>query len=903
MKNHVLCIFLLLSFISFSQNIHLKEEDSSKIDILIKKANSFIPTNADSVFYYFEKAKNKALEYKSWKFLGKVYLAKGNVHYNLFQDDLAMNEYLKSDSILNNHNIKNRTSFSNLINISRLLSFSIDTNNDSLYLNKVKKYLFNAIDVAKKIHYKTGEAIGYNEYGRLLSQKNNYKEAMIFLKKSLQIIENEDNNKIKSLIYWRIASNYYKLNIIDSATFYYKKRILLFEHTNEQKELALAYSSLGGFYNSLGQYKEAILFQEKALTLFNKNKIKDVGKILGTMNGLATAYANKKQFNKAFIWLDKAYILKDSLTKKQNSTNTLELEKKYQTQKKEHQITLLKTEKEIAKQQKVNQQNLFITGIGITSLAGLFFFFLYRNRQKTTRKLQELDQLKSNLFANISHEFRTPLALISSPIQQQLKKKNISNKDKTSFEIIQRNTTRLLDLVNQMLDISKIEAGKIKLKIALNDLPSFYGKLLNGFSFVAKQKEINFIVKINSIQDKTWFDKDILEKISTNLLSNALKYTPTKGTVITEVFVKENKLNFIVKNTGEGISLNEISKIFDRFYQLNNHSEGAGIGLALVKELVSLHKGKITVDSNPKQWTVFKITIPVHKKAFKTNQIISVPEVHENAKILNFKFDNSSEYLNPIINEETINPIALIVEDNKDLNNYIGNLLEKEYTIIQATNGNKGINLAFKYIPDIIISDVMMPLKDGIELCNTLKTDERTNHIPIILLTAKAGDENSILGINNGADAYITKPFNDDFLKSKISQLIEIRKKLQTRYSQEVILRPADIAVNSMDEVFLKRVQDILDSKLIESSFHVDEFCNAVGMSRMQLHRKLKVLTGLSTSEFIRSQRLKLAAQLLKTTDINISQVGYSVGFNDHAYFSKCFKEMYQCSPTQYAKK
>lgn len=897
MKPILLCLFFLLSFISFSQNI---DNDSLKIDSLSKKATSYILKNKDSAEYYFKKAESISANTKNWTLLAKIYQTKGNLFYNLLQDDLAMKFYLKSDSVLTKNSIKNKTSFSNLINITHLLYFSTNVDIDTLTSHKIKNYLLTAVKLAENQNYSIEKSIGYSEYANYLSRFKKYKKAGVFLQKALAAIKNKDNNKIKSAIYWSLGANYLHLKKIDSAEYFYKKRIPLFTQSKQQKELALAYSSLGGFYNKIERYNEAIYYQSKALMLFNKIKPKEAGKILGTTNGLATAYANNKQYKEAFYLVDKAYNLRDSIRDIQQSNLTIELEKKYQTQKKDHEIALLKTEKELAKQQKINQRNLLLAGIGLSSFVGVFFFFLYRNRKKTMQKLKELDQLKTNLFTNISHEFRTPLTLISSPIQQQLKKKNISNKDRTSFEIIQNNATRLLDLVNQLLDISKIEVGSLKLKIAHYNLASFYGKLLDGFSFMANQKEIDFKIKINPTPKHTWFDKDILEKISTNLLSNAIKYTPIKGTIITEVFVKENKLNFIVKNTGLGIPSSEISKIFNRFYQLNNNSEGTGIGLALVKELVTLHKGKIKVESIPNQWTTFTISLSIYKKAFKVNEIISEPIFDENSQIINL---NNNELQNNIINEETENPIALIVEDNKDVNNYLRSLLEKKYTIIQAVNGEEGIELALKYVPDIVICDVMMPIKDGIELCNTLKVDECTNHIPIILLTAKAGDENRIKGIEVGADAYITKPFNNKLLKLKVEKLIESRKKLQTRYSQEVILKPADIAVNSIDERFLERVQQILDVNLVESSFHVNEFSKVVGMSRMQLHRKLKVLTGLSTTEFIRSQRLKLAAQLLKTSDINIAQVGYSVGFNNHAYFSKCFKKMYNCTPSEFAKK
>jgi signal transduction histidine kinase/DNA-binding response OmpR family regulator len=916
MKNYLLYLFFLLSLISFGQN--QAKIDSLKTLLSTSKTNkqkatlnlylSEIYTTADKKrsIEYALKSTNYVFKTTNHELLGNIYIQLAKLYYNQKKDNLAIMYLTKIDSLYTLDNVFNKASFMAKIYRSEISKFTFTMEG----VMQAKKYILEALNLAKKhnnIEFINEAKYHLAQWHGFLSQevapKENLDTARFYIHEIMPYFKSKNNYNFLSKAYNTLASIEMALNNYKAAEHYYNEQLQSIKKTNDTISIGESYYSYGILFRRLKQPNKGIVYLDSALTIFNKIGFRTDKRKKDLYKDYAYLYEQKGDYKNAFNNIYKALLLKDTIYDNENTKQAMELEKKYQTQKKEHQIVLLQTENELAKQQKINQRNLFITGISITSFAGLFFFFLYKNRQKTTRKLLELDQLKSNLFANISHEFRTPLTLISSPIQQQLKKKSISNKDKTSFENIQRNTNRLLDLVNQLLDISKIEAGSLKLKVALYNLPSFYGKLLDGFSFIANQKEIDFKVKINSITDKTWFDKDVLEKISTNLLSNAIKYTPTKGTIITEVFVKENTLNFIVKNTGEGIASNQISKIFNRFYQLDSHSEGTGIGLALVKELVLLHKGKITVESTPKQWTIFTVLIPVYKKAFKSSEIILEPQTIEKSEISNLKIDNSSEFQNPVINEETENPIALIVEDNKDLNNYIATLLEEEYTIIQAENGAQGISQALKYVPDIIISDIRMPVKDGIELCNALKTDERTNHIPIILLTAKAGEENQITGIKAGADVYITKPFNDDFLLLNIKQLIAIRKKLQKRYSQEVILKPADIAISSIEESFLNQVQLILDSKLIESSFHIDEFCKAVGMSRMQLHRKLKALTGLSTSEFIKSQRLKLAAQLLKTSDINIAQVGYSVGFNDHAYFSKCFKEMYKCSPSEYTKK
>lgn len=850
----------------------------------------------DSAVYYTQKEINLAKKTTEKEHIIRGYILLGNIWYQKFEHDKAFLNYAKADSICNNDKAFETSTLH--AQIYNYMGYAVRTTHG--YAKSLEFY-----KKAKKVYQKLNNTFGVQEVNTAIAQAyislKKYDEALKLLNESISYQEKlpiHNSYSYAIIVRGFLLSKMHKLKLAKKDyQLYYSLAVQTKNRTYQRWGLGY----LANFYYMNKEYAKAIIFYNKVIKLCKEEN--DFGNELEYTLRLIDAYKHTNNFKKATETYDKYIFLLKKIEKKNINKETHALEIKYQTQKKEHEIALLKAEKNIAKQQKINQRNLLLAGIGLSSFVGVFFFFSYRNRKKTMQKLKELDQLKTNLFTNISHEFRTPLTLISSPIQQQLKKKNISNKDRTSFEIIQNNATRLLDLVNQLLDISKIEVGSLKLKIAHYNLASFYGKLLDGFSFMANQKEIDFKVKINPTPKHTWFDKDILEKISTNLLSNAIKYTPIKGTIITEVFVKENKLNFIVKNTGSGISSSKITKIFDRFYQLNNNSEGTGIGLALVKELVLLHKGKIKVESIPNQWTTFTVLLPVNKKAFKIDEIITEPLINKNTQNINFKNDNAIEFQNDTINEETENPIALIVEDNKEVNNYIGTLLKDEYTIIQAVNGEEGIKLALEYVPDIIISDIMMPIKDGITLCNTLKTDERTSHIPIILLTAKSGEENQIKGIKVGADAYITKPFNNDLLVLKVEQLIAIRKKLQTRYSQEVILKPTDIAVNSIDERFLERVQKVLDTNLVESSFHVNEFSKAVGMSRMQLHRKLKVLTGLSTTEFIRSQRLKLAAQLLKASDINISQVGYSVGFNDHAYFSKCFKKVYKCSPSEYAKK
>lgn len=548
-------------------------------------------------------------------------------------------------------------------------------------------------------------------------------------------------------------------------------------------------------------------------------------------------------------------------------------------------------------------------GISIL-LSSLIFLFLYlKYKQQVTQNnlkaISILNVAKSRLFASVSHEFRTPLTLISGPIQKQLKKEGLEKGERNNLEMMQRNTERLLSLVDQLLDISKIESGKLNLQISKNNILSFIDILSKGFNFSADQKEISYVINVNTKDVETWFDKDVVEKITINLLSNAIKYTPNKGAIICNAYIQNKQFYFEVRNTGKGLTKNETEKIFERFYQVDEHQQGTGIGLSLVKDLTKLHKGTITVESTVNKWTVFSVVLPIDKASFSKIEISKDIITTKTPKYVGIEANNNNNNLEDLEENDSINsqenPILLIVEDNADLRTYVSSIFNNDYTILQAQNGQVGIDMAIEHVPDIIISDIMMPIKNGIELCNTLKVDERTSHIPIILLTAKIGDENKLEGIKTGADDYITKPFNHDLLLLKVKKLLENLKKLQERYSKEVVIKASDVIISTTDELFLERIQAVLDSKLIESTFNTEDFCKNVGMSRMQLHRKLKAFFGMTTSEFIRSERLKLAAKLLLESDVNVSQIGYTVGFNDHAYFSKRFKEIYHCTPTEYA--
>lgn len=520
-------------------------------------------------------------------------------------------------------------------------------------------------------------------------------------------------------------------------------------------------------------------------------------------------------------------------------------------------------------------------------------------KQEEAERFKKLNDLKTKLYTDISHEFRTPLTLISGPIDAKLSEGKISDADFANFSMIKRNTNRLLSLVDQLLDLAKLDKGKLKLKVAQGNLGLFLHNVAASFDYRADSKKIKYTIDIEPISD-VWYDDDVVEKIVTNLLSNTFKYCPEEGICAFKVARNDNNVVISTKNTTENLSEPQIENLFTRFYQKDEYAEGAGVGLSLVRELVQLYNGEISAYLEEENIIHFLVTLPVDKTSFKKDNIVeSLNNQELISKGITDKIDLAPDvFLDSQADKEL--PLLLIVEDQAEVRQFMKLALKDQYLVFEAENGKKGIKKAIEIVPDIIISDIRMPICSGIELCNTLKNDERTSHIPIILLTAGVGEENELKGLKSGADDFITKPFKLRILETRLSNLIQVRKALRSRYSQELILKAKDIAVTPTDELFLNKVQQILDDHLSNPEFNAVFFSKEVAMSRMQLHRKLLAYTGLTTSSFIRSQRLKQAIQILKTSDASINEVAYTVGFNTPSYFIKCFKENYKKTPTEY---
>jgi len=840
------------------------------------------------------KALDIAKKNNDWEGLYYSYYRLGNTFYYENNFNKALINYLKVDSIFQHHERKEPALAASLSNIGSIYMEFKNFEKAITYFNESKK-------LYRDMKREEGQVYIDFNLGKVEFNKENYNEATKIMLPALEYYTQAGSKAYMADISGWLGASFLKTKDIEKAEKNYRNSAKWSIEAQNKILEANAYIGLAEVNQINKKADETIENLNKAQFIYDEMGVSYNGEQI--LKNLATAYYSKRDYKQAYDFSQRYQILLDSLTKKENTQNFQELETKYQTEKKEQEITLLKSQNELVGEQKRNQRNLLLGGIGLTTIAGLFFFFLYRNRQKTTKKLQELDKAKSNFFANISHEFRTPLTLISAPLEKRLETSKLSNDDRSDFEMMHRNSDRLLNLVDQLLDLSKLESGNLKLKVRQGNLSLLLRSLTSSFNHLAKQKEFNYLVDIEQV-GQIWFDKDIIEKTVINLLSNAFKYTPVKGSINFQSIIKNNQLQLVIENSGTSLSKEKIEQIFNRFYQADENSEGVGIGLSLVKELITLSHGYIEVKNTDHGAIAFILTLPILESEFDRDELIyekGTDTISKENKQPLPTFTNKDVEQNLLIDEDQ--PILLVVEDNADVREFVSKSFSKTYQIIQAENGKSGIEKAIEYVPDIIISDIMMPKTNGIELCDTLKRDERTSHIPIILLTAKIGEDDKYKGLETGADDYITKPFKIKLLETRVKNLVASRILLRNRYSQEVILKPKDIAITNFDEKFLEKIQSVLDEKLTESNFSSEEFSKALGISRMQLHRKLKALTGLTASEFVRSQRLKLAASLLQKSDANISEIGYMVGFNDHAYFSKCFKETYGCSPTEYGAK
>jgi DNA-binding response OmpR family regulator len=522
--------------------------------------------------------------------------------------------------------------------------------------------------------------------------------------------------------------------------------------------------------------------------------------------------------------------------------------------------------------------------------------------------------MKSRFFANLSHEFRTPLTLIKGPLEQLISGR-IKDNLVDYYKMLLRNTEKLQTLIDQLLELSQLEAESIPLNKQRLDLVSLLRSFTYNFMPLAEEKFITLGFNSSAESIIAMIDRDKLEKIVNNLLSNAFKFTPSGGKILVNIrlenAITQNFASVEISDTGVGIAEEYQSKIFDRFYQVDgesgnpslrgkNNQVGSGIGLALVKELVTLHNWQISVQSKEGEGTTFALKIPLEKIESQKEKE-SVEKLIDKNKEEVYTLAESEEDSKVSIEQEE-KPAILFVEDSPDVRSYVYDLLKPDYKVLLAERAEEGIELALKNIPDLIISDLMMPGMDGNEFCSEIKSNWQTSHIPFILLTAKATQESKIEGLETGADDYLTKPFNYEELAVRIKNLIEQRKKLREKFSKEINVRADSVSSNAVDKEFVQKIIDIIENNLGNENFSSETLAEQLFVSRSQLNRKLQAITGQGPGEFIRSYKLKRAAQMILENKLSITQVAYEVGFGSPAQFTRAFKKHFNCLPSDFIK-
>ncbi|WP_434035543.1 two-component regulator propeller domain-containing protein [Formosa sp. 4Alg 33] len=559
----------------------------------------------------------------------------------------------------------------------------------------------------------------------------------------------------------------------------------------------------------------------------------------------------------------------------------------------------------------------------VVGVVGFLYFKKYYKNRINSEKEHEFDQMKLEFFINVSHEFRTPLTLILNPLDKLVAGYNDPELVKTSALSIQRSARRLLYLVNQLLDYRKMEVGMAPLQVQKGDIIKFSNDIFSLFKGLVSKKNIDYSFTSNSDHLITFFDFDKIEKILTNLISNAIKFTNNGGEIkvsVNQVSEKnkyaskigQNKkkmssfVEIIVEDTGIGLDKEQLNKIFSRFYNVDVNKTGTGIGLNFTKGLVELHGGEIFVESEINQGSKFVVRIPINKTA-ETSEITAVKDefLINSMKSIEYDMLISDDISESSMKESDVNtdklPTVLVVEDNKELRDHLKNELHGFYKIIDAVNGEEGLTKVQKYYPDIVVSDVMMPKMDGFELCKHIKSEFETCHIPVILLTARALEEDRIEGYKTGADGYLGKPFNINVLKARIDNLLEAKRVIREKFSKlGAVITPNEATTNSIDEAFLEKTTKVILDNISDTDFKLEHLLKEIGIGRSQFYRKIQSITGQNPSNFIRTIRLKYASELLIKDVYTIKEVTHMSGFNSAAYFGKTFRELYEMTPSEY---
>lgn len=947
-------LFNLSLFAQQEKTVHQKKIDSLTI-ILNKKSSSDTLTvnrmnelarilsqerELKPALSYAEKAKkiSEKLDFKNgeasaYSMIGLIYAYEGNYPEalkNFFSGLKIFEEIEKKDRVATSyHDIGNAYSY------------------QGNYPEALKNF-FASLKTSEEIGYKEGVAVSYNSIGNVYSHQNKYPEALKNYLAALKIFEKIDGK-------WGLADSYKNIgNIYDYQGNYpealknHFKSLQISKKIGDKYRTAGSYNNIGYIYDRQGKHLQALENYYTALKLLEEigdkwgiaasynniglvelnlnkpaaakkhyEKALPLAKEIGSKELIGDVYHNFAMTNSALGNYKEAYenykqfiVYRDSLINEENERKSLEVSMGYEYEKKEALIHAeLKTKK--------TQRNLAIAGLVlmVALVIIIIYFFKLRNKNLKIEKqnlelqrremetIKQTEEFKSRFLANISHEFRTPLTLINGHLE--VLKENGRKEDFSHFDEMEQNGKRLLTLINQLLDLSKMESGQYKLKFKKGNILNETSMLVQSFHSYAEQHGISLTVQqtenTKSLSENPFvYSSEALVVIITNLISNAIKYTPSGGSVTAVVDNRDNKLFVTIADTGKGIAQEHLSKIFDRFYQVDEPGQrtyaGSGIGLALVKELSILHGGNITVQSPDEGGCVFTFWLESHETEDRENT-----DTVEQNSAFPVKEENDVTHHEDTEQDKEL-PLLLIVEDQSELRSFIVQNLGKEYRYAEASNGIDGLKLGEELLPDLIISDVMMPDKDGFELCEALKSNTATSHIPIILLTAKADQKDKLIGLETGADDYIVKPFSLAELKLRVKNILNFKALLRKKFEGGTIPTAEDTPeLNSRDRKFVDDLTRSVTENLANSKFGVTILAETVFLSVSQLSRKLKTITGKTPADFIRSIRMEKAVELLKNGE-SVADVSWAIGFEDSVYFSKAFKKHFGFPPSSVRK-
>lgn len=891
--------------------IHQKE-DTIRVNILNELSYQYQWFNFYHSLGYAEKALNIAerLAFKKGASVAKYRIA--HCYWELGDSELAIDQALQAATIAE------RGRFTNILaEIYKVLAINYRDQNEN---EKAEEYINRAEKLA--IETKNWDLLSrvYNLSGVIQFTKNKNDTALTLYNRALFIAETHNTSNFHlSQIYSNIGVIYGSerhSNPTLEFDFFIKALSLAKETRNRSAEASIL-NNIGKVLMKKNRYSEANKYFHESLELARELSLKRV--IKNVYLSLVDWNVRLGKSREAKAYIERYYDLRDSLLNEKKTRQIIELDARYEAERKEQMIKFLEQEKRL----QIIWKDIWIVGALFLLIA---IITIYRLQQLRTRKakqllekqtelnikLKETDQLKCRFFTNISHEFRTPLSLILVPLEAKLASPTFPASEKGDLQLVKRNADRLLNLINQLLDIAKLEAGKMNLRIQHRNLEEFLIVLAASFDSLAGNKGILFTKSITVSTPKHWFDADKLEKIITNILFNAFKFTPRGGAVILSIYTSGDDHDLFIKitDTGKGIPEEDLSHVLSPFYQSKNNADdgqpGTGLGLSLVNELVKLYNGEINITSQLNTGTTISISIPISKdKLSGAEEVISLESLPVAKRRNDALLESSEAGIEEAERDEVDLDSILIVEDNTDLRNFVASGFQGRFKIFTAKDGEEGYGLAIQNIPNLIISDVMMPKMDGIDLTDKIRSDERTSHIPIILLTAKNEAQSRMTGFKTGADDYIAKPFSKEELHVRVANLIEIRKKLAAKFREGIsslpkIVNEASIHEPSIDEKFLLHLRRVIEAHISEATFGVEELAREMCLSRTQLFRKVKALVEIPPSELINDIRLQKAARLIKAKADTLAQIGYSVGFNEQSYFAKRFRKKFGVSPRKY---